>query len=513
MSDRTPGSARLTRRAVLAAPALAALGRTHHPSLFAAPATPPAAANDLGLIVYQVITPLSDTASPEAGLAVDLVAVRPDGTEVTRLDLPGLALMNPLGIDTFALASYGDTGPHLLIDAAGGEVRELPLPVWWDGPVLPAHWWRRTLREQRFALVFDGHPTSAALLDSATGDLIDLVSIVRAELGQSENVLVVPIAAELSSDETSLVFGTDRNTWIFPTDEPDRPRRLEGVRGGRADLSEDGERLLYVRPVGDEATEIVVSRLDGSEAEVVAHGDRFTYPRWVPDGTGTRALIVRLRGTTLLDLARGEARDLLAHAEDGVPYEPIFAPGGGQVLCLVVADERTAWTWLDLEADVRKELHALAGYPPFISPPPGARYLILRPNLNFDVEPGMRVLGLDLTNGDLRSLLTFEGEDPLVLIPRFAPTSSDGRFTIANDFGERHPRFWLLDATQSSRLVEGRLGAAFAPDGSALVALGPEMEAGTGIGPLVVMETQGEGEATLPEAGIGPLWLPLVPPA
>jgi len=170
------------------------------------------------------------------------------------------------------------------------------------------------------------------------------------------------------------------------------------------------------------------------------------------------------------------------------------------------------WTLVDLDRGTAKVLDALKGYPfPYAPYVHGVRWLTFYPSDQSIVEPGSSMLGLDLESGTVKTLLTFDFDEPYAGI--FASStfgsSADGRFVAVNDFGEEYPRFWLLDAQEGkATLYDGRIASAFSPDGQQLM-VGEPAGADKRVWHTLIMTVDGRDVRTLAESfGRGGVWVP-----
>jgi hypothetical protein len=239
--------------------------------------------NDQGLIVYLDVADAS--ATPEAGgYSTALVVYAPDGTEVHRVELDDFPTIYPLGVGCALLGS----APNLdsfLIDPVSGTLHRLALPEDYGDSLFPLVGWQRTYREHRWAFVTDNPATHALLVDTQTGETSDLAALVRQLRGEDSD-LVVFLAVALSPDESSFLLMTDHDTWLVPTADPTRARRLPNATPARASYSEDGKQLLYVSKTGDTTSDVAVENLDGTGRKVLAEGGQHASAYWVPGSNG-----------------------------------------------------------------------------------------------------------------------------------------------------------------------------------------------------------------------------------
>lgn len=468
---------------------------------------------DQGLIVYLDIE--LGSATPEAGgVHSALVVYKPDGTQLHRVELDYLPVLQPLGIGCTAMAIDSDHAP-LLLDAESGAIHPIAVPDGYDKNLYPALAWRRTYHERRWAFLSDSQVTHALLVDTQTGRSLDLPTLVRQLRGGKDDFFVA-LGLALSPDESSFLLMTDHETWLVPIADLTHARQLTDAETGRAWYSGDGSRIVYVADVAGGKTDVVVENVDGSGRSVVAAADAGAAAFWVP-GSGDGQLLL-LRGLvtgplSVAVLSLGDRHErAIAVSPRGTVSRPFFSPSGRRVL-LRTADDQIAWTWIDLDAGTGRTLDALTGYPaPYAPYVPGARWLSFFPSSSPEVQPGTSVLGLDLETGTVKTLLTFDFSQPYagILPTTVFGASGDGRFVAVNDFGTGYPRFWLLDAERgTSTAYPGRVAGSLSPDGRSLIVSEPAGGADKRLWRTLIMTVDGRDVRTLAEsAGLGGTWVP-----
>jgi hypothetical protein len=511
---------RRTSREVLAVLLPFLLGQVLIPSVMAgvADATPVAGIvscdgpNGDGFIIYQDLH--FDTATPDGPelTGASFVVIRPDGSELHRIELSDYSLAMPLGVGCMILANDPGRGP-LLIDAAAGTARPLALPADY-GEVFPANWWRRTYREERWVFIFDGNLQHGVLLDTRTGYAADLAALVEVLRGSGKDGLpVLFLSAELGADESAFLLSTDRDTWLVPTMDLLKARPIPDVAAGRASFSEDGSRILSVQRSASDQAAVVLEALDGMERTTLVSGTDIVQAKWVPGTEGREVLIVQTGVISLVSLPDGSQKSLTSLPPDSLALVQAFSPGGRQVLLRDGSGEVTRWFWVDLDAGTGRQLTDLDGYPVlFGGAARGMRWLTFFPTERAVVEPGMALISLDLETGTTKRPLVIGGDKPYPGLSPYTAVlpSADGRYAILNDLGLNYPGFWLIDAAQgSSRYFDDRVASAVAPDGDRLLV---SERVSTGMPPrwrLLLTTTDGQDLSTLAEtSATGGFWLP-----
>lgn len=463
---------------------------------------------DPGLIV--TVDLASGEGTPEAEAFTFAVRVlTPGGREVHRIDLESFPSIWPLGMGCTVVVNE-DEGPPMLLDPASGETTTLTLPDGFDNALYPATSWRRTYHERRWAVLSAGQATHALLVDTATGDVTDLAELGRS-LHDDQEEFVFILSVAFNPDQSAFLLSTDRDTWLVPTAQPDHAREIKNVAPGRAQFSPDGSQIVVIESDRSTGNKVAIEPSDGGDRTEIATGDLLTTAFWLPDGKNIilirdgRVATVSIAGGKIVDLGGATAGDIFA--------PPVFAPSGNAALIRAQGDD-VAWYYVDFAAGTVHVVDQLAGYPiPYAQPKPGDRWLTFFPSDQPSVEPGAQMVALDLESGQVRSLLTFDVDEPYAGILNFSTiaASRGGRYTIVNDLGANYPRFWLLDAQAgSSTEYTGRVAYGFSPDRRSLIVGEPAGSADKRVWRLFVMGTDGTEKQTLAESlGRGGVWIPV----
>jgi hypothetical protein len=463
-----------------------------------------------GLIVYLDVGLKGD--DQEAGdVQSAFVVFAPDGTELYRVPIDGVPTYYPLYVGCTVVVNDGGDQP-MLFDPSTGEMRTLTMPEDFGNNVYPLNSWLRSEGGRRWAFLHDGDIGHALLVDTVSGEVTDLVAVVNELRGDDE--IVIPLSVALTPDESTLLFATDRDTWVMSTVDPSSARLIADAVPGRVALSDDGTRLAYVAEPDEDRFQVVTERLDGSGLEIVSDADRATTVSWVPGTGGHELLVMNLLGGSgsVRTFVDGQERAIDLDVAGTLHALPLYSSSGRQVL-LRIDDDGTGWVWLDLDTGNGRRLTELDGYPfPYSGLRSGLRWLTFYPSDQPSVEPGDVMLGLDLQTGTVTDLLAFDVEETYFGIPATNPfgVSADGRYVIVNDLGEEYPRYWLLDASQgTSTEFDGRFAQSFSPDGSQLIVTGPSDTDDSRVWETSISSVEGEHILTLAEsAGRGGLWMP-----
>ena len=448
----------------------AALGRG-----LQADATSCGGAANPGLIVYGEIGPEEGDGGGLASSA--LVVMTFDGEDVARIGVPGLERVVPLGVGCSVLVHRAGAAA-MLVDAATGTARSLALPLDMEPALFPASWWQRQGPEARWALLSDGDPARGVLVDTVTGETVDLAALVERLRGPDDTNAVFFGSGQVSRDGSHLLLGTLGEPWLIPTADPGSGRRLTRFGTGDPVFSDDGQAILFGENEGGAVPRVIRERLDGSGREIVAEGDRFTRAFWLPGGDGEQLLIVEDDQVSVRTLAEGSERVVTTLGDDAFVQRALVAPSGQRVLLRTVDSVTAAvWTWVDLETGQSLPVSLLDDYDePIRGAGPGARWrTFLPPTIAAGPEPGAAVVSVDLETGQPRRVLVIE-EERVFLIPTGPASlwSADGRFGLINDLGERTPRVWLVDAERGQATeLAGTLGSGVSADGASVLVSEP----------------------------------------
>jgi len=382
----------------------------------------------------------------------------PDGETVAVADVArGIAV----GVNQALYESGADV---VLLDAEAREVHGLDLLIgeidlaYSRSAVAPGG--------DRFVVLLSPTGEGAALVDLEEAEVTDLI----APLGGPELVL----GAEMADDGSQVLLNTEDGVFLVPTDDPGSPERLGD---GAGQLLAGGSSVLLTGVDG-----VVVREVDGDEETVVSDGAGGAL------AVGDRILVGRDDEAVLLDPG----------SDDVIASAPFSTAGAAPVAVgdavLLPGGEAPTWTLIDGTAGTATEVPELEGLTPAFNGRP-SRWVPFQ-----DAEAG-RVLGVDLEDGSVETVLELEEGEQLVGLPAVADAGPAALVSVDDEDGTRGVVL-DLDTGDAEELGRAVQGATFSPDGTQLAwSVGEEAELRVApVDDLGAAEVVGEGIAL-------PVWL------
>ncbi len=455
-------------------------------------ATPdPASQGDL--IMYEVREQGGAKPSP----VTELIVADSNGNESKRIPLPyGPQVGHLVPVDnnygTLFTNQYTDTDEEYfvyLIDVAQGKVLDVGEEIHLE----------RQDASSFPRLSYDNAQSHWGLLDNFGRGLAYLVNLDDAH-AYDLTILCGELErpwGRFSSDGAYLVIG--KPWWLIPTANHAAARflgtRLDFDFGG---FSSDSKHMVYTKQSSDGHDEVVVERLDTSEAEVVATGESL-HAVFVPDQN--QLVICRTGVVSLLSLDTQSEQEIGEY--EGRRSMLWFSPSGEKLL--LRADN--LWYLFDLTNHNVNSLQELDGY-----------YIISDLNYDnrwivFSDNEEQIFKSLDLESGEIHNTLTLGEKDNF---SQWCASSESGKCGLVNSshVGSEYNiifQLWLLnnDKGTSSLIVEGSYGyltGDISADGNRIAVSLFQTEDGIDEQSILLMDADGGNQTVINDAS-GAVWI------
>ena len=382
----------------------------------------------------------------------EVVLTRPDGGQVMTIPFEQPASVSPATLEERSLIrSLG--GEYGLLNSTTGRVTMLEFPGADPGGVGHDSYLSFESSGVRYHLFGDPVSLAGYLVDLQTGE-----SLALADLTDDAKFV---LRGAVSADDQWLTFYTGRQSYLVRLSANGQAAPVDEENTGFAAFAEDSRVLVFQRETGSETTEIVARILQSGKEQIVAPSDK-----WSGVATMSGDVVLAWRKGHIVRVWPDGAEPVPIIAGSGDLYPMMVDPLGEYLLVWQPEDERDAWHLASLDGTGAIELRELEGMSVLLHSRMAGWALFAADPAPMQGTSGTPYLSLDLTTGNVTTLLTQDGDD--IYTSRLS-ASADGRYELVQSISTARGRLWLLDAAAgTSTLVAestGNVAGALTPDG------------------------------------------------